>query len=625
MSVFELINLGATLEPLAQLRMPELSDDGLDPKDFLSQSVDVVAEETITSEHDELTPTLLMLEALVELNLRALLLAETLEFDDDHVLHESLRNVQDSYTQATAALRSRLRSHKSELLAGNDVSALRLAIGRDMENLLQINYDLHDLYGREVTSTEQLVQRFERWDRRRSHILKRIKNIRSDKNRHGVKLGSLLQKQRSMDDEIQQLETRIGELRATRANVNEEIRRTTSVLESKSARYVAVFRDMESKGRVAIETYLTLNGVPETETALLLREDPVDTTFVGLATKQAGEKLVGQQRGKSPRSPTESTRTATPDKRTLGPSYPNDQGSLSRPGTALPNSLPDSAGHSTMGFRAHETDTESGNKSKARITESELSTPGNMSARAYEPASFDPAPFLDSNQGPYEQGYTQAAEQFETVKRSVGKFLHHVFAQHTEPRVRLQSQLNDATNAITKKIDLGPMLEFLHHKAAAGRSLEFRLLQQAAQLHEQAVLWRDTETFLAVQDSQLLETISSEQPQADRLVEILRATFQRLQDSNMHLSKADSNYCALAIHLELTAVAAALDQLGPLAYRTQVALPSNLILETRIPLHNLLMRITANGFYPTAKLAPASKLPVLVEQSAKRIETKKRK
>lgn len=619
MSVFELINLAATLEPLAQLRMPELSDDGLDPKDFLSQSVDVVAEETHTSEHDELTPTLLMLEALMELNLRALIVAETLEFEDDHVLHESLRNVQDSYTQAISALRSRLRSHKTELLAGNDVSTLRQAIGRDMENLLQINYDLHELYGREVTSTEQLVQRFERWDRRRSHILKRIQNIRSDKNRHGVKLATLLQKQQNMDDEIHQLETRIGELRATRSNVNEEIRRTTSVLESKSARYVAVFRDMESSGRGAIEAYLTLNGVPETETALLLREEPVDTTFVGLAKLQLGGNLAGLEIGKSSEGRPENSRTRTPDQRTLSHSYPNDQGNTSRHGTALPNRSPDSAYQSAMGMRDFETE------AKARTHEPGTSVGANMSVRAYEPELSGPDPPLDSNQGPYEQGYTQAAEQFETVKRSVGKFLHHVFAQQTEPRVRLQSQLNDATNAITEKIDLGPMLEFLHHKAAAGRSLEFRLLQQAAQLHEQAVLWRDIETFLTAQDNQLLESISSEQPQAERLVEILKATFQRLQDFNMRLSITDSNYCALAIHLELTAVAAALDQLGPLVYRSQVLLPSNLILETRVPQHNLLMRITANGFYPTAKLASASKLPVVVEQAAKKIETKKRK
>lgn len=172
-----------------------------------------------------------------------------------------------------------IRKHKATMETGEDSSHLRLVISHCFNQLSENCLFLNEVYGKEHEFAENLLDNFEKWDKKRSKVLRRIQSIKSENNKYGTKLASLLGKRGDIDAEIESLEARIQSLKNSRIAISFEIKETSSVLESKSAKYVNIFRDLERKGRDAIADYLYFSGMPEHNMELLLKSEPVEAGF----------------------------------------------------------------------------------------------------------------------------------------------------------------------------------------------------------------------------------------------------------------------------------------------------------------------------------------------------------
>lgn len=285
-SAFESINLAATA---TELPVPESSDDGLDPNDFLSQNAASARPDppTIGSELPTLENSTLShgtpdtdLAGSLSLQLQA---SESMfgalraaRFPQRELPLEYLQTENDALTRA---MRRTMKAHVLTLELGDDSTAVRAQIARTFDQLSENCLFLNEAYAKELASAELLLDDFEKWDKKRTKVLRRIQSIKSENNKYGSKLAALLSKRSDIDSEIHDLETRIQALKASRSAITLEIDETSSVLESKSAKYVNIFRELEKQGHAAISDYLVFNGVPEQNTRLLLRTEPVDAGF----------------------------------------------------------------------------------------------------------------------------------------------------------------------------------------------------------------------------------------------------------------------------------------------------------------------------------------------------------
>lgn len=328
-SGFELISLADT-QPLSEVAAPESSDDGLDPFDFLSQS-HVSYNHTTPSnpveEPLEITPTTLRTADQSGRGASTPRLPTSVPLSRANSAHDNLfasvistmgDSVGDSFgadsfvflppfatlttsnesqsplvflqTQQetlSAELRRHIRDHWALLSEGDDCTGIRATLAGDWARLSESCVLLHEMCVREQSTVESLLLDFDRWDRRRTKVLRHIQQIKSDSSKYGTKLAGLLTRKLDVDNEVEALEMRIAALKAQRNVINKEIRETSSVLESKSAKYVNMFRELEQKGLDVITDYLSSSGVRGQDLQLLLKSEPVNATFSMAALNQA--------------------------------------------------------------------------------------------------------------------------------------------------------------------------------------------------------------------------------------------------------------------------------------------------------------------------------------------------
>lgn len=138
---------------------------------------------------------------------------------------------------------------------------------------------LHELYMKDLNQMERINQYFLRWDKKRNSILHKISNIKSNKNEHGSKLEQLFDKSNDIDSEIQELEGRLRLLRNKKKVIKDEIQYTSSVLESKSSKYVHAFKNLEVEGHEKLIQFLNISGIPSDQLERIVTYTPVDVTF----------------------------------------------------------------------------------------------------------------------------------------------------------------------------------------------------------------------------------------------------------------------------------------------------------------------------------------------------------
>lgn len=312
---FESINLAPTTfsnRPLlSSAQLLESSDDGLDPEDFLTTSHSRQGDEDEESQADN-TQSIEREETLSPPNIDGRISKPPSSSGGTPASFRPLDSINDSIIASIdpesfswrmpslnrenfedsplgflttnqpalkATLRRHINAHKQFLEQGDDCSDIRILLMEDLQKISKNYFLLGELYSSELKLMEGLLSNFESWDKKRSKVLHRIKSIKSENHRYGSKLALLLNKRSELDQEIDTLESRLQKLKTNRTLINKEVEEASSVLESKSAKYVNIFRDLERQGFSVISDFLHYDGLPEKDHKVLLQSEPVDAGF----------------------------------------------------------------------------------------------------------------------------------------------------------------------------------------------------------------------------------------------------------------------------------------------------------------------------------------------------------
>ncbi|EGW31592.1 uncharacterized protein SPAPADRAFT_140868 [Spathaspora passalidarum NRRL Y-27907] len=388
----------------------------------------------------------------------------------------------------TQELRDNARKHESFLNSGNpNLYRIRSMIAQNYDQLSDGYYSLNELYSKDLSYTETLQSTFKKWDSRRTKVLGKISEIKSEKSKYGSKLVNLLHRSEEIDTEVYALEEKLKELKSKKEVINKEIQDTSSVLESKTAKYVDMFKSMEDEGRNAIVGFLQSHGIPDSEIHLLVKSAPVDVTFQS-----------------------------------------NYQDQRIRVSEVIPKKNP---GNSMS-------------KGVQSITHNPKSS-SSLGIQAYVPPESPanlvviPQDTREMNYGhgptPYEKGYAKGAQNSVAVKKQIKKAMNALFESLPEkkaakPQTKTPS-VDDLSNTITNKLILDPISKFLDHKVEALSDLILQSSKKAALFHEFGTIWKNATKVLNLSEGKLSNTLNESTPDANvnPVVEILTSTLAQMK------------------------------------------------------------------------------------------------
>lgn len=555
--------------------------DVLHPNDLLTLSHDTLglplpslSGSLLTQDHSsgQLQPqpqtlSLLRLLALLTYPLDALVLLPLSLF---HAIHNyGARQASGSPLQHLLEVHQALRldldaavvAHETQTEAGDDCSQVRAHAGSLMARLSENCLHLQQAYHTEASDVSAVMENFETWQHRRQQVVRRVQRIKSEANTFGAKLGGLLEARDTLDAEIAALQTRLAELTANKATLNREINETISVLESRLAKHVNAFKDMEARGREAVMDYLLIHGVPEQHMGAFLRYEPVEAAF---QTRQPQKP--------ASLSSTASTHTTSPP---LRRSINTDmlRRSLDKSDTSVKPPEPD---HQSMGIQAFEVP----------------DIPDHEGPAPLQPVVHDLA---------YDKGFAQGAKQFESFKNRVAAVISSLMDPAPKPKPTYR-KLDDSLNTITQQLDIKPILDHFASKAEALQDLLVESSKMAEEFHRQATTWSSECQFLITLEDNL-QSVTSDLSNVLAAVTLLESAFdhishvlenQKTSSAKVPVSKV--NYLQLLLERELYTIAVALDQLlGTTYYSTSVKQPDTLLLKSQsLGKHDLLLRLSSH-------------------------------
>lgn len=519
---FELVNLAASLaDHINTLTTHESSDDGLDPYEFISHDDAKRNKANKKSASPDKTPTLLSSDLINNSSY----LAETISaskliesfhsfgslqfqslFPQDDSKDSSQMYLRGQNEMLQRQLRDSIRKHERILSEGANCAPARQTAGQLLNQLSENNIQLHEVYSNELEFTNQFAKKLHKWNSKRTSVLNKIKLIKSDDNKYGTKLQGLLEKQHEVDNELEELQKRIQLLNSKKEVLNMEIVETVSVLESRSAKYVSLFRNLEKQGKEAVYNYLTKESSSDISVRSLVRSIPVDSGFASLKVpKESISKL----------TPSESIK---------------------------------------------ENDCEIPDENSGILV-------AQIGIIPYEYSVSEPP--IDSQRQdstPFERGFSSGAEQIERVKGSIKTFVNHVFTKQPSP-VRKKILLDDEQNIITEMMDLEPIIQLLESKSEAMEVFLKDASKLSESYHKDSLLWTDVCFFLEINEDKLYEEIrNSGDPKS--IMSILKDSFEylkkimtyRTSDNMLKAGKQDQYILAL-LKNEWNNVAVALNQI----------------------------------------------------------------
>ncbi|EMG47261.1 hypothetical protein G210_2428 [Candida maltosa Xu316] len=340
------------------------------------------------------------------------------------------------------------------LQSGNGfIYNLRNKIIQNYNNLSESYYSLSELYAKDITYAEKLHDSFEKWDRQRNKVIAKMKSIKSDSNKHGAKLYSLLDESNEVDKEISELEERLEKLRSKKTVLNKEIEDTSSVLESRTAKYVDIFKNLEKQGKSSILSFLQSNGVPDKDIESIVRYLPVDVTILNnYSIKKSSSSQVDLAKEIETNAP--------------------------------PPQNPTSIGMQPF------------------IIPEETNAPP-----AEELLSLN----HDHGPTPFEKGYAKGSQNSAQFKMKmnnlVGKFIESMNKNNdystARPSTPSQVKVDDLSNTINEKLDLEPITTFLEHKVAALNDLVGQVSKNATFYHEFGEVWENVTKLMNLQEEKL--------------------------------------------------------------------------------------------------------------------------
>lgn len=364
-----------------------------------------------------------------------------------------LQFLQQQHNQLLSSLQTAIQSHNRALNKGSSkLNHIRNHISRLFGQISENQYALNELYIKEAGYNETMLAKFKAWDGKRNKILNKIKLVKSDGNNYGVKLTSLLDESSAIDEEIDELEIRLRSLKAKKLTLNSEIQHTSSVLESRTSKYVKSFQELDKNGELAIVNHLRLNGLSDEKVNTLVHKTKVNVSF--------GDNYKQRSRSKSLEKTSKDPKSSVKDPKSSDKSPPP-----------------------SMGMQAYE-------------------IPAEVPAETPTPHS------------PYDKGYYKGHRQSEKVKQTITRMIDHYMnpSPHAPP---LAVKVDDETNTITQKIDLDPILTFLVHQVDAYKEMIRRTGEETTQFHNYFTIWKDICTLLMSQEQDLLTSLSQSKDPED--------------------------------------------------------------------------------------------------------------
>ncbi|KAM9908590.1 hypothetical protein OXX79_000271 [Metschnikowia pulcherrima] len=536
---FESINLDPSIAQFPpQAAVSDTSDDGLDPEDFLSQqqttnpNLEKFAEDSdaeTSLERDPGSGSPLAAQIMtsngatptLSNSLNLSLSRDSLLFSFGNLKHvhpsdqqkddSPLEHLLERESVLNNDMSTAIRLHKELLESGEDCTAARRAISKLFAAFSETSMSLQEMYTREVSRVHETLASFQAWERKRAKVLSRIKRIKSENNEYGAKLKGLLTQQTSIDSEIESLEQRLDLLRSNRSAIDREVGETMSVLESKSARYVNMFRNLENAGVEAVQNYLGTEYPRESKSTPLIRYEPVDVGFTPESKPEHGNTEPAAERGQPQDSPRFHESPILPE---------------------------------AMGAQPFELPSEELQKTHAHDSKKDSSA--------------------------YNRGFAKGSEQLSAVKNKLSHLLLGVVPspQKSSKDSAAFKHLSDSSNTITQKLDLRPVLDMLVLKRAALEDLVLQTAKTAEKYHKIGLKWSELSLTLETKEELLSQLLSqsSNMTEAERVLQqihtYLRATLEEISNQSYPQTENKEDYLRLLISQELLTAAIALDQIS---------------------------------------------------------------
>lgn len=421
----------------------------------------------------------------------------------DHQTESPIKFLTNKNTILETELAKNINKHSQSLLTGDEsLSKFRSMIHQNFLQLSELNYALHELYTTILSRNLTLYQDFEDWDSKRDKVLAKVKFLKSDKDINGNKLATLIEQDLAINEEISDLQNRIYRLQDSKKALAKEIQSTTSIIESKTSKYIQVFKQLEKNGLQAVENFFKLNS--EDIPRKIVSMQKVDTSFDSQFKKSRSKKsinntLLGNLKPNSFYSP---------------PTSQHDNlrkvEKLKMDSSAVKSIQDECKGQeqSTIGMKPYVFDEESIGISHPISDKTQQN-----SIQSEKTHSIKNPAELNHGHGPtpFELGYFNGENLGQNIKFKLKNMVSNLVANLPE-HVELDSSkipyVEDSSNLITEKLDYDPIRVIIGLKIEALKSLIHNTSENATLYHKASIVWQDLIKILNQQESKLLNQIS---------------------------------------------------------------------------------------------------------------------
>ncbi|CCH43532.1 hypothetical protein BN7_3084 [Wickerhamomyces ciferrii] len=129
-------------------------------------------------------------------------------------------------------------------------------IRRNILNCLDTKRNVYDaiieIYNVELNRKKLILKAFKGWEHNKLLLNHKIEEIRTSESGKGLRLNQLLDESRSVDNEMQQLENRLLQLKDKKKVLKNEITQSQSIIESRASSYIETLQDLQKEENDAI-------------------------------------------------------------------------------------------------------------------------------------------------------------------------------------------------------------------------------------------------------------------------------------------------------------------------------------------------------------------------------------
>lgn len=143
--------------------------------------------------------------------------------------------------------------HAEASKRGVSTKNIRENITRCFKSLGLVYQAMSELYETQVQQREQLLKAFKGWESAKRVLNANIEEIKSVNSTEGQRLGQLQSESKELDDEIEDLERRLDQLKNKRKLLRTEIVRSQSVIESRTSSHLEALKEIQDAERDVVK------------------------------------------------------------------------------------------------------------------------------------------------------------------------------------------------------------------------------------------------------------------------------------------------------------------------------------------------------------------------------------